>query len=225
MKAIELIALLSTLDPNTPIRTYISPKYGNSYIEDIYSIEKCVTENRDGDEVVNVVLSLIGTGDKIAGDCYPLNTPDKDVRSWADEKEEDDDEYAEAMSVGMLIEKLSQFPDHLLVYTSKYEYVGNVASIHYANEVNNPVSGKKCILLQDSKSRWDAGYSTLESKMTVRDLIEALEQFDSDVEVMMKPRNGAKNFSNVNKVEESTYGFFGRDIPCVLLVDDYPPTR
>ena len=220
VKAIELIALLSTLDPDAEIKAYISPKYGDSYVADSSEVEKCVTEDYQGNASIDVVLYTMNMGDKVAGDTYSLTTPDDQVKSWADEEEEEE-EYAEAMNVGMLIDKLKQFEERLLVYMSKYEYFGNVASVHYVNEVDNPVSGKTCVLLQDNQSRFDAGYSTLESKMTVADLIRELNKFGSETEVMIKPRNGAKNFGNVNAVEKSSYSSWGIEVSCVMLVDNY----
>ena len=86
MKAKELIALLSMLNPETEIRTLVCPKYGASYIEDVHRIEKCVIENtRSGDETVDAIISLSGSIDKMVGDLYPIDTPDEDVRSWSDD--------------------------------------------------------------------------------------------------------------------------------------------
>ena len=86
MKAKELIELLSTLNSETEIRAVIYLKYGETYIEDVHTIEKCVIKNtRSGDETVDAIISLSGSIDKMVGDLYQIDTPDKDVRSWSDD--------------------------------------------------------------------------------------------------------------------------------------------
>ena len=89
MKAKELIALLGALDPDTEIKAYISPKYGDSYVAEISEVEKCATEDYRGNASVDVVLYTLNMGDKVAGDTYSLTTPDDQVKSWADEEEEE----------------------------------------------------------------------------------------------------------------------------------------
>lgn len=56
--------------------------------------------------------------------------------------------------------------------------------------------------------------------MTVGELKEILNQFPDDMEVMTKKTELLGNVAYVNSVRKSTYGFFGADVPCVLLTDE-----
>lgn len=42
-----------------------------------------------------------------------------------------------------------------------------------------------------------------------------------DVDVMTKKTEILGNIGEVNSVRKDSYGFFGADIPCVLLTDEY----
>jgi hypothetical protein len=57
--------------------------------------------------------------------------------------------------------------------------------------------------------------------MTVGELKEKLNQYDDDMQVMTKKTELLGNIAYVNSVKEDTYGFFGKDIPCVLLTDKF----
>ena len=57
--------------------------------------------------------------------------------------------------------------------------------------------------------------------MTVRQLIEALNIFEDDIEIMTKKTEILGNVGGVNSVRKDSYGFFGVDVPCVLLTDEY----
>ncbi len=57
--------------------------------------------------------------------------------------------------------------------------------------------------------------------MTVRQLKEALDIFEDDIEIMTKKTEILGNVGCVNSVKKDSYGFFGADIPCVLLTDEY----
>ena len=57
--------------------------------------------------------------------------------------------------------------------------------------------------------------------MTVKELCEALSKFPDDMEVLTKKTELLGNVAYVNSVKKDSYGFFGKDIPCVLLTDEY----
>lgn len=57
--------------------------------------------------------------------------------------------------------------------------------------------------------------------MTVKELRNVLEDFEDDVEVMTKKTEILGNVGFVNSVKQDTYGFFGADVPCILLTDEY----
>lgn len=53
--------------------------------------------------------------------------------------------------------------------------------------------------------------------MIVKELIEELQKYPEDMEVMTKKTDFCGNIGNVFNVKQDSYGFFGADIPCVLL--------
>lgn len=57
--------------------------------------------------------------------------------------------------------------------------------------------------------------------MKVKELREALSKFPDDMEVMTKKTEVSGNIAYVFSVRQDSYGFFGHDIPCVLLTDEY----
>ncbi len=57
--------------------------------------------------------------------------------------------------------------------------------------------------------------------MTVKELCDALKDFDDDVDVMTKKTEIFGNIGDINSVRKDSYGFFGVDTPCVLLTDEY----
>jgi len=57
--------------------------------------------------------------------------------------------------------------------------------------------------------------------MKVGELKEILNHYSDDMEVMTKKTEILGNIAYVNSVRKSTYGFFGADIPCVLLTDEF----
>ena len=59
--------------------------------------------------------------------------------------------------------------------------------------------------------------------MTVMQLKEALDIFEDDIEIMTKKTEILGNVGGVNSVRKDSYGFFGVDVPCVLLTDEYEP--
>ena len=52
--------------------------------------------------------------------------------------------------------------------------------------------------------------------MTVKD-------YPDDMDVLTKKTEFFGNVGHVNSIKEDSYGFFGRDIPCVLLTDEFEP--
>lgn len=59
--------------------------------------------------------------------------------------------------------------------------------------------------------------------MTVKELSDALKEFDDDVEVMTKKTEIFGNVGYVNSIKKDSYGFFGVAVPCVLLTDEFEP--
>lgn len=57
--------------------------------------------------------------------------------------------------------------------------------------------------------------------MTVKELRDALKDFEDDVNVMTKKTEFFENIGDVNSVRKDSYGFFGVDVPCVLLTDEF----
>ena len=56
--------------------------------------------------------------------------------------------------------------------------------------------------------------------MTVGKLIEVLQKFDPEMDVITQKTDFVGNVGEVFSVKESSYKFFGRDIPCILLTDE-----
>ena len=56
--------------------------------------------------------------------------------------------------------------------------------------------------------------------MTVRELREALKDFDDDIEVMTKKTEILGTVGNIFSVRQDSYWFFGKEIPCVLFTDE-----
>jgi hypothetical protein len=59
--------------------------------------------------------------------------------------------------------------------------------------------------------------------MTVKELREALSKFPDDMEILTKKTELLGNVAYVNSIKEDSYGFFGTDVPCVLLTDEFEP--
>jgi len=59
--------------------------------------------------------------------------------------------------------------------------------------------------------------------MIVKDLRKALNDYPDDMEVLTKKTELLGNVAYVNSVREDSYGFFGTDVPCVLLTDEFEP--
>lgn len=56
--------------------------------------------------------------------------------------------------------------------------------------------------------------------MKVKKLREALSKFPDEMEVMTKKTELFGNIGYIFSVRRDSYGFFGGDIPCVLLTDE-----
>ena len=57
--------------------------------------------------------------------------------------------------------------------------------------------------------------------MTVKELREKLNDFPDDMEVLTKKTELFGNVGYANSIYKDSYGFFGADIPCVLISDEY----
>ena len=55
--------------------------------------------------------------------------------------------------------------------------------------------------------------------MTVKGLKEILTQYPDELEVMTKKNNICGNIGEIHHVNESSYGFFGKEVPCIILED------
>lgn len=58
--------------------------------------------------------------------------------------------------------------------------------------------------------------------MTVKELREKLSEFPDDLDVLTKKTELCGNVGMIFNVFESTYGFFGQDVQCILLSDGLP---
>ena len=56
--------------------------------------------------------------------------------------------------------------------------------------------------------------------MTVAELKRILNKYPDNMDVMTKKTEIFGNVAYVNSVKEDSYGFFGADIPCLLLTDE-----
>ena len=59
--------------------------------------------------------------------------------------------------------------------------------------------------------------------MTVKELRNALNDYPDDMKVLTKKTEIFGNVGCINSVRKDSYGFFGADIPCVLLTDEFEP--
>ena len=57
--------------------------------------------------------------------------------------------------------------------------------------------------------------------MKVKDLRKALIDYPDDMEVLTKKTELFGNVADINSVRKDSYGFFGVDVPCVLLTDEF----
>jgi len=57
--------------------------------------------------------------------------------------------------------------------------------------------------------------------MTVKELRDALKDFDDNAEVMTKKTEIFGNVAYVNSVKADSYMSVGVDVPCVLLTDEF----
>lgn len=57
--------------------------------------------------------------------------------------------------------------------------------------------------------------------MTVKELRQALNDYPDDMEVMTKKTEVFGNVAYVNSARTDSYGFFGVNVPCVLLTDEF----
>ena len=57
--------------------------------------------------------------------------------------------------------------------------------------------------------------------MTVGDLKKKLSCFSDDLEIMTKKTEIFGNVGYIHSVKADTFTFFGADIKCVLLTDEY----
>ena len=56
--------------------------------------------------------------------------------------------------------------------------------------------------------------------MNVGEFIKRLNKFPSDMEVITKKIEVFGNVGDIFSVYEGSYGFFGKDIPCVIISDE-----
>jgi len=57
--------------------------------------------------------------------------------------------------------------------------------------------------------------------MTVKELIEKLKSQKGDKEVLFQFRQyPTGNCAHVSKVRKDKYGFFGKEIPCIMLTNE-----
>ena len=59
--------------------------------------------------------------------------------------------------------------------------------------------------------------------MTVKELKEELSKYPDDMKVLTKKTELLGNVAYVNSVKEDLYSFFGIEVACVLLTDEFEP--
>lgn len=57
--------------------------------------------------------------------------------------------------------------------------------------------------------------------MKVKELISELQQYDQELEVITVKRELFGTCGLVRSTNPGTYGFFGADIPCVVISDEF----
>ena len=55
--------------------------------------------------------------------------------------------------------------------------------------------------------------------MTIKELKEISAQYPDELKVMTKKNNICGNIGEIYNVNESSYGFFRKEIPCIILED------
>jgi hypothetical protein len=59
--------------------------------------------------------------------------------------------------------------------------------------------------------------------VTVKDLIKALKKVkNKELEVFFPQRKFIGNITEVESLQDSTYGFFGESVPCIMLSGESP---
>lgn len=53
--------------------------------------------------------------------------------------------------------------------------------------------------------------------MKVKELIKRLKSQNGEKEVFIRAQTLTGNIAEVDKIRKSTYGFFGKEIPCIIL--------
>ena len=99
-------------------------------------------------------------------------------------------------SVRDLIKKLGEFDPTRTVYMQNQD-VHLVEPIYTVCETTHPIKGECCILLHNGEQEFERPYqavSTRENPVTVAKLIRALERYDGELEVMMRPRSEYRLF-------------------------------
>ncbi len=61
--------------------------------------------------------------------------------------------------------------------------------------------------------------------MTVKELREELSKFPDNYDVVTKKTEFCGNVGMIFNAYESTYGFIGADVPCVILTDGLPDEK
>lgn len=56
--------------------------------------------------------------------------------------------------------------------------------------------------------------------MTIKKLMDELQKYDPSLVVMTKKTEIFGNVGYVFSVHEDSFGFFGKDVPCVILSDE-----
>lgn len=56
--------------------------------------------------------------------------------------------------------------------------------------------------------------------MKVSEVIEELQKYPSNLEVLTKKTDICGNVGLVFSVRQDSYGFFGKSLPCVLITDE-----
>lgn len=124
------------------------------------------------------------------------------------------------LKVKELIDILEKMPADMRVFMQKQNHIGTVSGVCTVVTTYHPLSGVPCALIVDGEEEEQRPHDAISNAVstpTVRELIAILKTYNEDLEVMLKPSPRYSYFDDIWRLKQSSYGFFGMDIPCVLL--------
>lgn len=129
------------------------------------------------------------------------------------------------MNIKEVVKELRKYPDNMDVYFQKQDPLKIFGCVFNVSLTTHPIFNYPCILLHDGDEELKLPYhgiSRAKSRATIGTLIiylESLARFIGDeIDVMTKPIEN-KNFVTISEIESYSYTFFGKEIPCILLIE------